>query len=222
VANGSGSKRTWPTTRCVSIEIDITIPKDAFDPSALARVIPHDDSLDFTTQSLSGPLRLGGRGHDDYRIVGRSAFHDTDEDKHYHFSVAGYLATKPFAADTDNPTVSEFFGAIVKGISRPAASILVVGRHAYPRTWWRGTGGLDLPVPLSGPTPSAEESTPAQLTGVEVTYDNSDRVLISAVGDADFATLTYFVLPDVASDLFRIAVERSAQLGARFLRSPEP
>ncbi|MFL5383937.1 MAG: hypothetical protein ACJ8GN_15555 [Longimicrobiaceae bacterium] len=218
------SKRLLESTRCEGIEVDITISKDHFQPSALARVIPYDGEVDLTKGAVSGPLRFGGRGHDDYRIVGRSDFHGFGDDPHYHFLVRASKASKPFAANRDIPTVFEFFAAIEKGILKhddPGNVVFVVGRHAYPSSWWRRK--VVLPAPFSEPDAAGDKADAlpvAQLTGVEVTYENGDRILVSRIDDETFSTVTSLLLPRVVPDLFRVAIERSAQLGSRFFRRP--
>lgn len=202
---------------CRTISLDVAVDHAEFDPAALAKLIPNPGTeWDLEAHSLTGPLRLGGRGNDAYRLTGSTAVHGTGSGKHYHIRVTGSLEPKPFRAASRLPTVAEFFTAVMKGVrSKGAASVSVMGQHFYPREWWTGDA---LPVPL----PSRGHDYGAQLTGLEVTYaaeSEPERVILSAVDDS-FVVLTLFEFDSVASDAFNDSLRRSAEIGARLFVDP--
>lgn len=199
------------------------VPVDDFDPSPLARKIPSGNPADLSRETLSGPLRMGGRGKEQYRIVGRSALHNLEGNRHYHFSVTATRASKPFAAPEKSPTLADFYGAIAEGVSSGAkVDVVVAGNHLYPPEWWRRTGGLYLPVPV---VPSSEgrvqDEPTAQLTGFEVTYSDGESVLITRGDEHFFATTMFEPAHPVTADLFNVAVEHSGQIAGRWFGEPD-
>ncbi|HEX8319175.1 hypothetical protein [Longimicrobium sp.] len=219
MANLNATKQLARATRCSLIRVDLVVPNDVFDIGPLARAIPTEGDWDVSTEALSGPLRMGGRGHDEFRISGTSALHGEGGEPHYHFSVYGSLAKKPFKAAKSIPTVRAFFGAIAEGIhgdSKPL--VTVVGQHRYPREWWTGD---TLPVPL--PARDGKKDYGAQLSGVEITYEGdagTERLMVSALSDDMFGVATVFQYTRVDADLFGSAIQRSADLATRMFVEP--
>jgi hypothetical protein len=221
VANATPKTKRRKVSLCHAISVDVTIDRDDFDPSDLARVIPKNEGTwDLTRETVTGPLRLGGRGNDEYKVVGRSSLHDTKlSPPHYHISVHGTLAPKPIAAQRGLPSVKEFFAAVRKGIaSADSLTVTVIGEQTYPRDWWTGQ---TLPVPLP---PKAAQDEVAQLTGIEISYASdggTDRIMVTSHPER-FSVVTIFSYDGVVPDLFNEAVQRALDLGARWFVDPSP
>lgn len=215
-------KTTAETTRCRSISVDVVIPKDDFDPSALGEIIVRESGKDWdlTTSTVSGPLRMGGKpgASAGLRLIGRSAFHSPAEGvPHYHISVYATKAAHRATSLKDVPTVRQFFSAVAKGIrDENAVMVNVVSDFTFPRDWWTGE---PLPVPLP---PHGEQDYGAQLTGVEVTYDSDagfEKVFVTAEGDT-FGVVTFLAVGSVAPGLFEEVSTRAADLAARLFVNP--
>ena len=210
--------RLREATRCGSIEIDVIVPEDSFDPTHLAKVLS-DTELGVPKQVVRGPLRLGSRGNEDFRIAGRYIVHSSGDDEapHHHITVTA-VSTGAFKAKKEWPTVSEFFGAIGKGVSDPNPEIRVFGIHTYPRELWKG---MKLPVSL-GPNADGEQ-VEAELTGVEVSFktDNgTETVLVSGKRDEFIVATIFFLSSNVGPDLFELALNHSSELATKLFRQP--
>lgn len=193
------------------IELTATVPEDAFDASVLSRLFPAEIEGDFS-QGATGPLRIGGRGKDDFRITASIDLHKTPE-PHYHVWVHGVASKAGVDAKTEWPTVATFFETVAAGLKNPeGVELNVLVEHRYPRGWWRG--GMSLPVPLPGI--QGETHAGAELTGLEVSYSNEDgteRVLITSRNETFRVFISF--LSGVQRDLFTIALRRSAMIGER-------
>lgn len=208
-------KKLIDETRCLGIRIDITVPIDAFDTEPLARLISLEDSVDPAESSLTGPLRTGGRGKDEFLIVGHTALHKTKQHPHYHIWITASASTEGIRRDASIPKVTDFLRAIAKGDFNQSAEVYVSGSHRYPRESWKRNDNLNLPVPLSAP--GAGDGVVANLTGLVISYQTGDLTetvsIVSAGGD--FTISTDFRLNRVTPELFQEAVEHSAGLGYR-------
>jgi hypothetical protein len=216
VANSKPIKGLVEASRFRTINIDLVIDRDEFDVSALEEVIPIPEGYELATQTLTGPLRIGARGNDEFRLIGTSSFHDTRK-PHYHITVNGTAIRKPTTPKKSAPRVADFFRAIANGIKPTATpSVVVLTQHRFPHDWWRGTA---LPVPLP---PVGGEDHGAQLSGVEITFGSdtgTERLLVSAFGE-QFSVVTMFRYKNVSANLFSDAVHRSAELTARMFQEP--
>lgn len=214
MATTNSSKRRVEQGRCSSIRIEVVVSRERFDISHLAKVIPIEKS-ELESRTFSGPLRLGGRGHEAFRLSGTTAFYQSPQ-PHYHFIVTGTAIPKR-APDRSAPSVLDFFAAIAKGIKAgPSTLVSIVGHHVYPPDWWLGE---PLPVPLP---PRDGQETGATLSGIEVSYENDpipNRLSVSA-GDDAFYVVTIVYLDNVSRELFQTAVERAEALAARMFMDP--
>lgn len=213
VAQPSAVKRLSAEANCLSLDVNITIPKEAFDPAVLVKIVGAED-FDLSTNALTGPLRLGGvRGKEDFSIRGTVELHETKPYPHYHISVQA-ANTDPMPVKASWPTAAEFFRTIAEGLSDPnAPRIRILGQHSYPREWW---GGMELPQPL--PFGTAENRSDADLTGLEVSYrgeNGIERVLLSALEER-FLVITFFTPATLVSEGFLVdTIKQSASIGER-------
>jgi hypothetical protein len=199
--------------------MSVTIAEDGLDISELGRLVPTIGAVDFAESAgASGPLRLGGRGKDDFRLTATVQLHRIEQYPHWHLSIRATASKDGVVVPREVPTLSEFFGAVVTGLSQPdSVAIFIDGDHIYPRAWWK-RGTIELPVPYS-----REGQPEAELTGVEVSYKaeiEPERVSVSVRGDT-FVVLTSFLLPEpIGPDLFAVAVRRSAAIAGRLFDQP--
>jgi hypothetical protein len=216
VAAKKPAKNVSKETSCLGVDLAITIPEDDFDPTVFSDMLGGRE-FDFVHNAVSGPVRLGGRGKDDFRITAVIERHPTTEDSHYYIVIHATQAQRPVAAKSDWPTTAEFFRTVARGIREPSeVTTRVIGQHAYPRDWWRG---MELPQPL--PFGTQSNRSDAELTGLEVAYksdDGPETVLLTARTEV-FVVVTQFTLSGpVREDWFYTAVRRSASIGERLFQ----
>jgi len=80
---------------------------------------------------------------------------------------------------------------------------------------------MDLPfaLPATVSSPGEAESQPdAQVTGIEITYNNDERAIVSSGADT-FDLMTVFKLSHpIVPDLLSVAIDYSAEIGSRLFR----
>lgn len=204
------------TLHCRSLRLSIVIAEDAFDLSELGRLIPPIGEEDFKVgPGATGPLRLGGRGRDDFRITATVQFHNTEEFPHYHVAILATVEEGRVIPKADLLTIPAFFGAIVTGVKDTTqVGIHVEGEHSYPRTWWKGA--MDLPVPL--PSVPGESHPDAELTGIQVSYTGeigTERVSVGLEDEVFTVSTEFFLREPLGPDLFAAALRRSAAIAGR-------
>lgn len=206
-------KKLSEETRCLGIDFNITVAEDALDHTVFSAIVGSE--FDLKQTAMAGPLKLGGRGKDDFRITGTIEFHPTESNPHFHLTVRANALEHPISAKPDWPTVRQFFGMLGAGLREPEdLSGRITGQHVYPRDWW---GGMELPQPL--PFGTQANRSDAELTGLEVSYGGEtgpERVLLSLAAGDRFMVVTHFPMSGpVRDDFFHQAVRRSAGIGER-------
>jgi hypothetical protein len=196
--------------------MSIVIAEDALDLSELGGLIPPIGEGDFKAgPGATGPLRLGGRGRDDFRITATVQFHKTEDFPHYHVALWATAEEGGFTPKGDLLTISAFFSAIASGLSESARiGIHVEGEHSYPHAWWKGA--MELPVPL--PAVPGESNPDAELTGIEVSYTGeigTERVSVSMQEESFTVSTEFFLREPIGPDLFAVALRRSGAIGGR-------
>lgn len=214
VTTRSPKKWSAAALRCHTIALDISEYGDDFDAGPLLRVINTDEELDLSKGGVRGPLRLSGRGKDDFRIEAVVDLHESPR-SHLHISVRGVALKRGIVAKKEWPTLEMFFDAVAAGFNNPdEASVRVLTQHVYPQDWWRGE--MKLPVPL--PPVSGTTGPDAELTGLEVSYKSesgTERVLLTTARDVFQVLINFYITGPIRADLFHQALQRSAKIGER-------
>lgn len=215
LANRHPKKWQAAAARCETIQLDTLVPQDEFDTSVLSRLIVIEGERDFS-EGVSGPLRLGGRGGDDFRITASVHLHKSKV-PHYHITVRGSVprSKKGVTPERQWPTLETFFETIADGLEDPdEVDTYILTQHRYPRGWWKGA--MELPVPL--PSRPGEKQADAELTGLEVSYrgeSGTERVLLTTSNE-DFRVIISFVHSgSMRGDLFSKTLRRATVIGGR-------